>query len=273
MLCGRNAPQGENAKLIQQLQCQAPVEVCIADVSEWKDVQQLPECDLVVHVAGNVKDGFVLHASEADMQKVLRPKLRGAVHIKKHFPSARCIGFSSSSGVFGVAGQATYAAANTFLDAMMPTVQWGGWGEVGMASDLNIPEGAGERFFPVSVGLDILGRALDGPERTPILALDVDWDIYRQNNDAFSAEDPLLADVDSQTPPASVLGEPMMRLDGFAHTWQLVLGPEGSRFRGACRAWDVCQQHVVERTPVFPGTAFVALAFEAARSWALHKQC
>jgi NADPH:quinone reductase-like Zn-dependent oxidoreductase/aryl carrier-like protein len=268
VLMGRNPPQGDNAALIQRLERDfaVTIKVFIGDVSKWANLEKLPECDLVVHVAGNVKDGFLLNATEADIQKVLRPKIRGAVHIKKRFPKARSIGFSSSSGVFGVAGQATYSAANIFLDAMMPTIQWGGWGEVGMASDLNIQPGPGERFFPVSVGLECLGRLLDGPERTrPALALDVDWDVYRLNSDAFSAEDSLLANIDAVQAPPSFLGEPAMQVEGFARSWELILGPVGSRFRGSCPVWEVCMQHVIDETPVFPGTGFIALALEAAR--------
>jgi len=135
-----------------------------------------------------------------------------------------------------------------------------------MALDLNIAPSDGERFFPVSAGLDCIGRVLDTPERpTPLMALDVDWHLYRHNKDAFSPEDPLLANVDGQPQPLSILGTPQVRIESFAWSWELVAGPEGSRFRGSCPAWDVCRQHVVGNTTIFPGTAFVALALEAAK--------
>jgi len=266
VLAGRNQPQGDAAMLVEQLQAAAHVEIRICDVSEWTDVCQLPDCDLVLHVAGNVKDGLLVHATKDDVQRVLRPKVRGALHLRQRFPEARILGFSSSSGLFGAVGQATYAAANTFLDTVMPTVQWGGWAEAGMAVDLGIVPEPGERFFPVSVGLDCLGRALDCSERSrPFCLIDVDWGTYRLNASLFAPSDPLIGNIGAMRVPARSLLGVSCRLGDSLRGWELILGPEGSRYQGACSAWEICQQHVVGQTPMFPATGFVALALEATK--------
>eukprot|EP00929_Paragymnodinium_shiwhaense_P111785 TRINITY_DN80072_c0_g1_i1.p1 TRINITY_DN80072_c0_g1~~TRINITY_DN80072_c0_g1_i1.p1 ORF type:complete len:3057 (-),score=764.27 TRINITY_DN80072_c0_g1_i1:103-9273(-) len=265
VIVGRNEPTGEAAEIVKKLQQLAPVEVRLGDVSRWADVQSLPDCDLVVHVAGNVKDGLLIQASADDVHKVLAPKVQGSIHLKRHYPNARLLGFSSSSGVFGSAAQGTYAFANTFLDSVMPSVQWGGWAEVGMAKDLNIHPADGERFLPVAVGLECLGRVLDNPEcEFPPMVLDCDWPIFRHNVDQFTAEDPLLASIEALAMP-NLLGD-ASGLSDSVHGWEMVIGGAGARHNGTHPAWEVCQQHVVGNAAMFPATAFVSLAVEAASS-------
>jgi hypothetical protein len=90
---------------------------------------------------------------------VLRPKVDGVLHLRRRYgKSARLVAFSSSSAPLGVAGQGTYAAANAFLDELCggEAVQWGGWGEVGMAVDHAIEPLPGERFHSVEVGVQAL---------------------------------------------------------------------------------------------------------------------
>jgi len=267
VLVGRREPRGEASEALEALRSRVETKVHLCDVSKWAEVKKLPgDCDLVVHCAGNVKDGLLLHVTPEDAREVLRPKIRGTLHLKEHYPDARLLVFSSSSGLFGPVGQATYAAANTFVDALAPSVQWGGWADVGMAKDLGMAPLPGERFFPVDVGLDCLGRVLDGPvDEGPFCVLDANWESYRGNTEVFAPEDALLADIQRPPEPQTILGVRRDLPDEGLHCWELVLGPAGSRWRGSSSFWEVCQQHVVSGTPIFPGTAFVALALEAAR--------
>ncbi|MFI5908337.1 type I polyketide synthase [Dactylosporangium sp. NPDC051541] len=75
----------------------------------------------VVHTAGVVDDGVVSALTRDQIDTVLRPKVDAALNLDeltRDHPLSAFVLFSSMAGTFGGTGQANYAAANTFLDAL-----------------------------------------------------------------------------------------------------------------------------------------------------------
>ncbi|MCF3125762.1 SDR family NAD(P)-dependent oxidoreductase, partial [Streptomyces arenae] len=121
---GEQAPGA--AELVAQLAgLGARARVVACDVSVRAEVERLlaglPDLRGVVHAAGAVDDGVVSGLTPERVESVLRPKVDAAWHLHD-LTRDKGLGlfvlFSSAAGVFGSPGQANYAAANVFLDAL-----------------------------------------------------------------------------------------------------------------------------------------------------------
>ncbi|KAL1615173.1 Type I Iterative PKS [Neofusicoccum ribis] len=129
----------------------------------------LPPVLGVVHAAGVLEDQLVMATTAGAVARVLAPKVRGALALDAAFPAGGggldfLVLFSSCGQLFGFPGQASYAAANAFLDALAArrrraaaadnsiAVQWTSWRGLGMAagSDAVAAELAGRGITDVS---------------------------------------------------------------------------------------------------------------------------
>ncbi|KAI0409147.1 hypothetical protein F4802DRAFT_615665 [Xylaria palmicola] len=108
----------------------ATVRVVALDISapgadaHLKDVLanlDLPPVKGVVHAAGVLQDQLVSQITTDAFDRVLDPKVSGALHLDAAFPPGTLdffTLFSSCGQLLGFPGQASYASANAFLDAL-----------------------------------------------------------------------------------------------------------------------------------------------------------
>ncbi|WP_345600223.1 type I polyketide synthase [Thermocatellispora tengchongensis] len=133
----------------------------------------------VFHTAAVLDDGVLESMEPERVEAVLRPKAVGALHLHeltRDRDLSAFVLFSSLSGVLGAPGQANYAAANAFLDALaahrrslgLPaqSLAWGGWEQrTALTGDLAEREvgwwrDAGVGAMPTADGLALLDAAM-----------------------------------------------------------------------------------------------------------------
>ncbi|MET9498164.1 SDR family NAD(P)-dependent oxidoreductase [Streptomyces sp. NPDC006552] len=166
--------------------------------------------DAVVHTAGVLDDRLLDGMDTAALDRVLRPKLAAARNLDELTRDRDLTAFvlySSVSGTLGTIGQANYAAANAYLDALAEarraggrpatSLAWGPWGGGGMATADADTEARMRRggVHPLDPGkaADALGRATARPDAVLALA-DIDWARFAPGF-TTSRPSPLLADL------------------------------------------------------------------------------
>ena len=111
----------------------APIYETVATMDGGKNIIQAAvdnfgRLDILVHVAGILRDRMVFNMSEQEWDDVVNVHLKGMFTTGKHAAilfrqqrSGRMIGFSSTSGLYGNAGQANYAAAKDGIAGFIRT--------------------------------------------------------------------------------------------------------------------------------------------------------
>jgi acyl transferase domain-containing protein/NAD(P)-dependent dehydrogenase (short-subunit alcohol dehydrogenase family)/acyl carrier protein len=163
----------------------------------------------VFHLAGAIDDRLMINKDPADIRRILAPKIGGALNLWRlqgNLTPGFVCNFSSISGLIGNIGQADYAAANTFLDALSlhasetasreqpwHSINWGLWDSDGMqAAPTGAPLHAMNALEACGTLEGILGRS------TPLVVV--------QGGPSFrlNAPPPSLTNVSGQADPGPV---------------------------------------------------------------------
>ncbi|TVL89507.1 type I polyketide synthase [Streptomyces sp. SAJ15] len=202
-LLGRRTPPAEElAALRARLGPSTEVLALAGDVADPADVARINEelrarprpLGGIVHAAGVLADAPVAAQTWESIDTVFGAKVYGSWLLHQAaltHPELRFfIGYSSVTSVLGSRGQANYAAGNAFLDTLLvrrhaaglpgTSVNWGAWGEIGLAAGMdeqhiaNI-EHQGFSFFKPTAGVRALFRLFDAPPAQVTIA-EADWD-------------------------------------------------------------------------------------------------
>jgi acyl transferase domain-containing protein/thioesterase domain-containing protein/acyl carrier protein len=179
----------------------AKVAVVRADVTDEGDVarifqvaNKLGPLRGIFHSAMVLDDAVLPHLTAESFSRVTAPKVSGSWNLHRAsagLPLDHFVMFSSVSALIGAAGQANYAAANCFLDALalyrrasgLPalTVNWGALSEVGfVASHARVAEhltAHGVQSITPAQATEMLGRLLQS-DVTQIAFMRVDWEKF-----------------------------------------------------------------------------------------------
>lgn len=130
----------------------------------------------IIHAAGILDDSSIVRLQPDQVEHVLAPKVDGAWHLHTHtqdLPLDFFVLYASAAALVGSPGQAVYAAANAFLDALahyrhqqgLPATSmlWGPWDQMGFTASPQKPQHASlrglERLNP-NQAFDALAYAL-----------------------------------------------------------------------------------------------------------------
>ena len=134
----------------------------------------------VVHSAAVIDDGLVTAINRESLERVWAPKAAGALRLHEATAGRQLdwwVGFSSVASLLGSPGQAAYACANAWLDALVAwrrasglpatAINWGQWSDVGIARSLTF--GVLDPMTPAE-GIEamesLLGSDITGGRRT-----------------------------------------------------------------------------------------------------------
>lgn len=174
------------------------VERMIIEINE-----KMPPLTGIVHGAMVLDDGFLVDMDKNRFERVLNPKVAGAINLHrltKNLPIEFFISFSSISSMIGNAGQGNYVTANAFLDAFAhyrtqiglsaTTINLGVLKSVGVVSRdrdvAKILESAGIRGFSTSDALNALDSVI-ATKPVQIGMFDVNWSMWGQGSHKSAA--------------------------------------------------------------------------------------
>ncbi|HEX3376143.1 MAG TPA: type I polyketide synthase [Candidatus Acidoferrales bacterium] len=155
-LMGRRAPSESAQEAIKNLEFSgAKVRIFSADVADQSQTvavlqaiaQEMPPLRGVFHLAAAMDSTLLADVNEEQIERAMSAKAEGAwaLHrLTQNIPLDYFVLFSSMTAIIGQPGVATYAAANSALDALARyrhakglkaiSIQWGPWADLGLTN-------------------------------------------------------------------------------------------------------------------------------------------
>jgi epothilone polyketide synthase D len=198
-LVGRREPSAEVRAQIDAMEAAGvSIHLILADISKEQGIADLSaqvskaSAPLrgILHAAGVLDDGILMHQNPERLATVFAPKVSGGWLLHKfslQHPLEFFVLFGSAAALLGSSGQANYAAANSFLDALaemrhqqgLPasSIAWGAWSDIGMATRVKVtqrPSVIGIGKIAPDRGMRLLEEAILSGE-PKLAALPFDW--------------------------------------------------------------------------------------------------
>ncbi|MEM8831589.1 MAG: alpha/beta fold hydrolase, partial [Cyanobacteria bacterium P01_G01_bin.19] len=199
ILLGRSEPNKNARTIINKLELQGViVETILADITDYDVLESAISPSAIkgiIHAAGVLDDGLIQGQTWNRFNQVIAPKVTGAWNLHRLTKSIDLdffVLFSSVASLIGSPGQSNYTVANAGLDAIacyrrsqdLPatSINWGAWGESGMAVNQGFKI-KGLNLIPPQAGLDALVKVLSS-NLPRVGIVDADWQELSQK---FSA--------------------------------------------------------------------------------------
>nr|WP_222443363.1 SDR family NAD(P)-dependent oxidoreductase [Streptomyces misionensis] len=201
VLAGRRGPDAPGARELRAELTALGAEVTIAacDIADRDALARLlagiesrHPLTAVLHAAGTARSSPLADAHLDEFADAAAAKVTGALHLDELLDGRELdafVLFASGAGVWGSGGQASYACANAFLDALAlrrrargltaTSVAWGGWAGGGMVDDTVRDRGErrGLGVMAPDLAIAALHRAVEDDEAALTVA-PVDWEKF-----------------------------------------------------------------------------------------------
>jgi NAD(P)-dependent dehydrogenase (short-subunit alcohol dehydrogenase family)/acyl carrier protein len=217
VLTSRSGPDAPGARELHAELTALGAEVTIAacDIADRAAVARLlagiesrHPLTAVLHAAGTARSSVLADAGLDEFAEAAAAKVTGALHLDALLDGRELdafVLFASGAGVWGSGGQASYACANAFLDALAlrrrargltaTSIAWGGWAGGGMVDDAVQERGErrGLGVMAPELAISALRQAVEHDEAALTVA-PIDWEKFLP---AFTVgrPSPLLADL------------------------------------------------------------------------------
>lgn len=157
VLNGRSDASAEVQTVLDELSARAEIVTMLGDIAAPGVAERLVAAAEetgkplrgVIHSAAVLDDELVVGLTRESLDRIWAPKATGAWRLHEVTAGKELdfwVGFSSVAALLGSPGQAAYACANAWLDALVArrkaaglpatTIDWGQWADVGLASSL-----------------------------------------------------------------------------------------------------------------------------------------